>query len=115
MSQNKGEQMSREQMLHNQFNCHSRTVYLDLRNLCLIGTTCNVLAFCLLANVYIVPICIIAEALSMFSTRECVPDICPLEYKKKYCPLGRISQYTMYLFINMIYEDHAIQYHPCCQ
>ena len=65
------------------------------------------------------PICIIAEALSMFSRRECVRDICPLEYKKKYCPLGGISQYTPkgvgIVFVYIISEDHAIQYHPCCQ
>ena len=72
------------------------------------------LAFYLLASVYIVPICIIVEALSMFSTRECVRDICPLEYKKKYCPLGSISQYTPKgagsVLDNMIFEDHFTQY-----
>ena len=44
------------------------------------------LAFCVLANVYIVPICIIDGALSMFSKQGCVPDIRPRECIKKYCP-----------------------------
>ena len=91
-----------------------------MRNLCLIGTTYNMLTFCLLASVYIVPIfCIIVGALSMFSTRKCVRDIRPLEYIKKYCPLWSIFQYTPkgagIVFVSMISEDHAIQYHPCCQ
>ena len=55
---------------------------------------CIVLAFCVLANVYIVQICIIDGALSMFSKRGYVPDIRPRECIKKYCPLRGISQYT---------------------
>ena len=39
----------------------------------------NVLTFYLLANVYIVPICIIAGAFPRFSMRGCVPDILPWE------------------------------------
>ena len=46
------------------------------------------------SRVYIVPICIIAQPLLMFSTRGCVPDIPPRECIKKYCPLGSISQYS---------------------
>ena len=49
----------------------------------------------MLENVYIiVPICIIAGALSMFSVQGCVPDIFPRECIKKYCLWGSISQYT---------------------
>ena len=40
-----------------------------------LACTINVMTFCLLANVFIVPICIIVEALSMFSAQGCVPDI----------------------------------------
>ena len=40
----------------------------------------NLMTFCLPANVYIVPICIIAGALSMFSVQGCVPDILPREH-----------------------------------
>ena len=53
----------------------------------------------------------IAEALLMFSTRGCAPDICPRECIKKYCPLGSISQYTPNgagsVLNNMIFEDHS--------
>ena len=59
------------------------------------------------------------RVLSMFSTRGCVPDIRPLECIKKYCPNGSISQYTPkgagIVLHNMISEDYAVQYQPCCQ
>ena len=46
------------------------------------------LAYCLLGNVYIVPICIIDGAFSMFSKRGCVPDICPLGVYQEILSLG---------------------------
>ena len=45
-------------------------------------------------NVYIVPICIITGAFSMFSVGGCVSDIYPWECIAKYCHKGSISQYT---------------------
>ena len=70
----------------------------------------------MLENVYIiVPICIIAGALSMFSVQGCVPDIFPREilslgqYFSIHSPGGR--EYME----NMISIDHIIRYHPCCK
>ena len=73
------------------------------------------LAFCVLANVYIVQICIIDGALSMFSKREFVPDIRPRKCIEKYCPEVGISQYTPKGASVSEQEGHVIQYHPCCQ
>ena len=53
------------------------------------------------------------------ASRGCVPHNRPMECIKKYCPLGSISQYTPkgagIVFVYMISEENAIQYHPCCQ
>ena len=59
-------------------------------------------AFCLLANVYIVPICIIDGALSMFSKRGSVPDIRPRECIKKYCPYTPPREQEQVMSFNII-------------
>ena len=72
----------------------------------------NLLTFGLPANDYIAPICIIGGALQCNAcvfARGCGSDIRPRERIKKYCPLGRISQYTPWgagnVFDYMISED----------
>ena len=57
-------------------------------------------------NVYILSICIIAGALSMSSTQvyqEILPNTLPRE------------QEVYHVLDYMIFENHVIQYHPCCQ
>ena len=71
------------------------------------------LAFCVLANVYIVQICILDGALSMFSKRGYVPDIRPLGegVYQEILSLGGVFPNTP----PREQECHVIQYHPCCQ
>ena len=66
-----------------------------------------------MSTLYILPSCIIAGALSMFSTQGWVPDI---------RPLGSASRNTVpreqevyHVLHDIFFEDYAIQYHPCCQ
>ena len=68
------------------------------------------LAFCVLANVYIVQICIIDGALSMFSKRGYVPDIRPRECIKKYCPLGRGGRYVLIIHFYVESGQKMIQF-----
>ena len=75
------------------------------------------LAFCLPANVYILSICII-----LLEHYQCLPrkDVCLIfvlagVYQEILPNTLPREQEVYHVLDYMIFENHVIQYHPCCQ